>query len=302
MEKINPSEDLSDLGISLLKGDVLRLYSLMILTGVSPSHANIFLFNLKNSEQRANNIKIRNELITSLKQVFLKIVSDPVLYQRARALANRNEFNVFEDIQKELEKTLDEASVSDILKKLTSLNNDKNYKRQIADHIINFTEELQGTAGTQLGQVQGTGTGGIDSYDLPLGFKKKRNKTMITRRGKMVGNPLFALTNEGYSLAVNGQLPSEINEALQETGIVVLENAETESMMFLVSEPETSNSDEELDEAKKMVSKKTKPKLDAVGEEDDDIDNDGEKNTKTDKYLKHRRNAVAAAMKRNKSN
>lgn len=296
----NPSEDFVEIGSSLLKGDVLKIYYLMILTGTPPAYANQFLFNLRYSDQRANSIKIRNMLIRSLKQTLLKIVNDTVLYQRARALANRKDFNVFEEIEKELKNTLDETAVADILKRLTTLNNDKNYKRRISDYIVNFTEELQGTAGTQLGQVQGTGTtGGIDSYDLPLGSKKKRNKTMITRRGKMVGNPLFALTNEGYSLAVNGQLPPEINEALEQTGIVVLENSENESMMFLVSEPEQEKNAEELDE--KMKSKKT---LDPVGEEDDDVDNDGKPNTKTDKYLKHRRAAVSAAvkMKRKKSN
>jgi hypothetical protein len=296
----NPSEDFVEIGSSLLKGDVLKIYYLMILTGTPPAYANQFLFNLRYSDQRANSIKIRNMLIRSLKQTLLKIVNDTVLYQRARALANRKDFNVFEEIEKELKNTLDETAVADILKRLTTLNNDKNYKRRISDYIVNFTEELQGTAGTQLGQVQGTGTtGGIDSYDLPLGSKKKRNKTMITRRGKMVGNPLFALTNEGYSLAVNGQLPPEINEALEQTGIVVLENSENESMMFLVSEPEQEENAEELDE--KMKSKKT---LDPVGEEDDDVDNDGKPNTKTDKYLKHRRAAVSAAvkMKRKKSN
>jgi hypothetical protein len=244
----NPSEDFVEIGSSLLKGDVLKIYYLMILTGTPPAYANQFLFNLRYSDQRANSIKIRNTLIRSLKQTLLKIVNDTVLYQRARALANRKDFNVFEEIEKELKNTLDETAVADILKRLTTLNNDKNYKRRISDYIVNFTEELQGTSGTQLGQVQGTGTtGGIDSYDLPLGSKKKRNKTMITRRGKMVGNPLFALTNEGYSLAVNGQLPPEINEALEQTGIVVLENSENESMMFLVSEPEQEENAEEND-------------------------------------------------------
>ena len=37
--------------------------------------------------------------------------------------------------------------------------------------------------------------------------------------------------------------------------------------------------------------------LDPVGQEDDDIDNDGKKNTKTDKYLLKRRKAIARAMK-----
>jgi hypothetical protein len=33
--------------------------------------------------------------------------------------------------------------------------------------------------------------------------------------------------------------------------------------------------------------------MDPVGQEDDDIDNDGKKNTKSDKYLKNRRNAIS---------
>jgi len=38
-------------------------------------------------------------------------------------------------------------------------------------------------------------------------------------------------------------------------------------------------------------------KLDPVGEEDDDIDNDGKKNTKTDKYLKKRREKIEKSIK-----
>lgn len=37
--------------------------------------------------------------------------------------------------------------------------------------------------------------------------------------------------------------------------------------------------------------------LDPVGKEDDDVDNDGKKNTKSDKYLKHRREVVGKAVK-----
>tara|TARA_R110000737_G_scaffold21499_1_gene39972 strand:- start:633 stop:1721 length:1089 start_codon:yes stop_codon:yes gene_type:complete len=37
-------------------------------------------------------------------------------------------------------------------------------------------------------------------------------------------------------------------------------------------------------------------KLDPVGQEDDDIDNDGKSNTKTDKYLKNKRKAVSKAI------
>lgn len=182
---LKPSDDLDHLGVSLLKGDILKIYYLMIMTGVPAAHANQFIFNLKHSDQRASSVKIRNELITSLKQVFQKIVTDPVLYQRARSLATRNDFNVFEDIERELKNTLTESSISETIKKLTTLNNDRSYKKKIADHIINFVEELQGTSGTQLGQVQGTGTsGGIDSYDLPLGGKRTK---LFRRKGLRKG-------------------------------------------------------------------------------------------------------------------
>tara|TARA_R110002051_G_scaffold310253_1_gene383273 strand:- start:3487 stop:4035 length:549 start_codon:yes stop_codon:yes gene_type:complete len=43
--------------------------------------------------------------------------------------------------------------------------------------------------------------------------------------------------------------------------------------------------------------KKMNEKLDPVGEEDEDIDNDGKKNTKSDKYLKNRRNKIGKALK-----
>jgi len=320
---MNPSEDLVGIGSSLMKGDVLKLYYLMILTGTSPAAANKFLFNLRFSDQRANAVQIRNMLIGSLKQVLMKIVHDPVLYQRARQLANRKDFNVFEDIQTELNKTLDEFSVAGIMKKLTALNKDKDYKKQIATHIINFTEEVQGTAGTQLGVVQGSGTSGIsagiDSYDLPLGAKRRKDKTMIQKRSKMVGNPLFGLTAEGYSLAINGTLPTEINEALKETGIVVLENVENESMMFLVAEPEDQEtlSEENIDAVindqrpsaddpnvrrywSDKFNKEKAKKLDPVGEEDDDVDNDGDVDD-SDKYLEHRRAAVKSAINMKKS-
>ena len=45
-----------------------------------------------------------------------------------------------------------------------------------------------------------------------------------------------------------------------------------------------------------MVSKKKKSKLDPVNKEDDDIDNDGKKNTSRDKYLKNRREKIKQSM------
>ena len=45
--------------------------------------------------------------------------------------------------------------------------------------------------------------------------------------------------------------------------------------------------------------KKKKKKLDPIGEEDEDINNDGKKD-KSDKYLKKRREAIQKAMKKKK--
>jgi len=50
-----------------------------------------------------------------------------------------------------------------------------------------------------------------------------------------------------------------------------------------------------------LTKKKAKTEaLDPVGQEDDDIDNDGKKNTKSDKYLKNRRAAVSKAIGKKK--
>ena len=52
-----------------------------------------------------------------------------------------------------------------------------------------------------------------------------------------------------------------------------------------------------LDKFKKYLAE---TKLDPVGKEDDDIDNDGDVD-KTDKYLANRRKAVSKAIKKQKS-
>ena len=54
-------------------------------------------------------------------------------------------------------------------------------------------------------------------------------------------------------------------------------------------------------EEKQLASGIYKEKLDPVGQEDDDIDNDGDVD-KTDKYLLKRRKAVSKAIKKQKKN
>ena len=52
-----------------------------------------------------------------------------------------------------------------------------------------------------------------------------------------------------------------------------------------------------LIEAKKA---KKKAKLDPVGKEDDDVDNDGKSNTKSDKYLLNKRKAIGKNIAKSK--
>ena len=60
-----------------------------------------------------------------------------------------------------------------------------------------------------------------------------------------------------------------------------------------------NSEDDSLYQEKKLSSRLTKEKLDPVGQEDDDIDNDGDVD-KTDKYLLKRRKAVSKAIKKQK--
>ena len=57
-----------------------------------------------------------------------------------------------------------------------------------------------------------------------------------------------------------------------------------------------ANADELAKKLRDRNKKKMKEALDPVGQEDDDIDNDGKKNTKTDRYLKNRRKVVGKAI------
>jgi hypothetical protein len=52
-----------------------------------------------------------------------------------------------------------------------------------------------------------------------------------------------------------------------------------------------------LTEAKKVMKK---AKLDPVGKEDDDVDNDGKSNTKSDKYLLNRRKTIGKNIAKSK--
>jgi len=50
----------------------------------------------------------------------------------------------------------------------------------------------------------------------------------------------------------------------------------------------------------KIINKKKSNKLDPVGKEDEDVDNDGKKNTSSDKYIKARREKISQEMKKKK--
>ena len=66
----------------------------------------------------------------------------------------------------------------------------------------------------------------------------------------------------------------------------------------MVNNPEEIATGMEMDE-KKLASGLTKEKLDPVGQEDDDVDNDGDVD-KSDDYLKNRRKAISKAIEKQK--
>ena len=70
----------------------------------------------------------------------------------------------------------------------------------------------------------------------------------------------------------------------------------------IVNNPATNEMDGSTTmEDKKMSSDLFNEELDPVGQEDNDIDNDGKSNTKTDKYLKNKRAKTSAAINKNKT-
>jgi hypothetical protein len=70
----------------------------------------------------------------------------------------------------------------------------------------------------------------------------------------------------------------------------------------IVNNPATNEMDGSTTmETKKLATDLFNEDLDPVGQEDDDIDNDGKSNTKTDKYLKNKRAKTSAAINKNKT-
>jgi hypothetical protein len=70
----------------------------------------------------------------------------------------------------------------------------------------------------------------------------------------------------------------------------------------IVNNPATNEMDGSTTmEDKKLATDLFNEDLDPVGQEDDDIDNDGKSNTKTDKYLKNKRAKTSAAINKNKT-
>ena len=263
----------ADMEIGNFRGDAMKLFYLMVLTGVNPTQARQYLFNLKNSDTRASILNIRRMFMTSLKQVFHKIVRDPVLFSRARVLAFDKKFNVFEELKKYVgEEELNELKL---------LSKDNKVRRHIANFLINIGEEMS----TGSGMIAGLPP---EEPPVPLAADRKKKTPMfrrrkctmedktITREGRMAGNPHFVLTSEGYSEAINGKLTQRLDNALSESGVIVIENSETEQMMFLISE-----------------------KLDPVGQEDKDVNNDGKVDS-SDSYLLKRRKAVSKAIRHKK--
>jgi hypothetical protein len=96
-------------------------------------------------------------------------------------------------------------------------------------------------------------------------------------------------------------IKQEISTQKEEKSLPPLERLKTDRNMFSIpSDEKEAAKQRTLAKAAALRAKKgiTQEALDPVGQEDDDIDNDGKKNTKTDKYLKHRRDIRSSAIRK----
>ena len=138
-----------------------------------------------------------------------------------------------------------------------------------------------------------------DNSYLETDFKKRQANNEKARKDLMKGpqmkNPHFEETEIGE--AVKGQ-DSEMRRAASAE-----RRAGDKRLSPSVGKANADKMQRDIKFYDK-ITKKTKPSvvgmtheaLDPVGQEDADVDNDGKKNTKTDKYLKNRRKAIGKAI------
>ena len=107
-------------------------------------------------------------------------------------------------------------------------------------------------------------------------------------------------TKQAIEDALMSKLADRLEIAREEIASSILDEKKKDKEEDLEKELETdatgqSFPNKEEDEEVK-TKKKVKEGLDAVGKEDDDVDNDGDSD-KSDKYLKNRRRVIANKMK-----
>ena len=139
---------------------------------------------------------------------------------------------------------------------------------------------------------------GKGEVDFPAWWQSK-----VTKATSMISSAKhyleFELTEPAMDQAVVGA-EAPINEG--NLGHNELASLEKEGGSWIVTYRTMDGKKEKVftdeDEARTFMGtvSETKKKLDPVGHEDEDIDNDGKENTKTDKYLKGRRVKIGAAI------
>ncbi len=139
---------------------------------------------------------------------------------------------------------------------------------------------------------------GKGEVDFPAWWQSK-----VTKATSMISNAKhyleFELTEPAMDQAVVGA-EAPINEG--NLGHNELASLEPEGRFWIVTYRTMDGKKEKVftdeDEARAFMGtvSEAKKKLDPVGHEDEDVDNDGKKNTKTDKYIKNRRVKIGQAI------
>ena len=150
-----------------------------------------------------------------------------------------------------------------------------------------------------------------DSYLEPDMKKRQKNNEKARKEMEKVPgqkNPHFEEKQQGWE-SVNSlsnafkemhkkvEEVEQIDEIIDPKGAARMDAAKGKKKVDVFAYDRKLQAQGKL-KGKKLPPPPTNESLDPVGQEDDDIDNDGKKNTKSDKYLGKRRKAIANAMKK----
>lgn len=201
-------------------------------------------------------------------------------------------------IKREIERVDREAGVKKYKIRVTDKNTNRSYVRYATREKIN-----QLRANPNIKEVEMTEYG--DPYE---GERKQGKQTASVAAGKgldPVGKEDSDVNNDGKVNKTDDYILNRRNKIGQAIKKARMEAFGESSHLETDMKKRREANEKAVEDMKKTkahkdmvatVRKKFDETLDPVGQEDDDIDNDGKKNTKTDKYLKHRRDVRSAAI------